>query len=183
MIPSFEECLQLMDKYHMLENIKAHSLMVERVAMIIATGLNNAGAILSLKRISAGALLHDIGKTSCLDTKIDHAPEGMDICIDNNFKEIAPIVNEHIRLKSFDKDGPVLEKEVVYYSDKRVNHDQVVSLEDRIEYLIHRYAKGDKDLIRRIEDNFAICRQVETKIFNKLDLKPNDLQIMANRHE
>ena len=63
MIPSVEECYKLMDKYGMLDNIKAHSAIVEKVAAIIAKGLIEAGSDLSLEKVTAGALMHDIGKT------------------------------------------------------------------------------------------------------------------------
>ena len=81
MIPSVEECYKLMDKYGMLDNIKAHSAIVEKVAVIIAKGLIEVGSDLSLEKVIAGALLHDIGKTMCLNTNINHAPKGKEICL------------------------------------------------------------------------------------------------------
>ncbi|MBW1705401.1 MAG: hypothetical protein JRJ86_09570 [Deltaproteobacteria bacterium] len=44
MIPSIETCFELMDKYRMLENIKAHSIIVTKVAHLIASGLRDAGS-------------------------------------------------------------------------------------------------------------------------------------------
>ena len=38
MIPSVEQCFELMKKYGMLDNIRAHSIVVEKVAAIIAGG-------------------------------------------------------------------------------------------------------------------------------------------------
>jgi hypothetical protein len=48
MIPSAKECLEYMEKYEMLENIKAHSIVVEKIATIIARGLIDTGADLKL---------------------------------------------------------------------------------------------------------------------------------------
>ena len=39
MIPSVQQCFELMAKYEMLGNIKAHSIMVERIVSLIARGL------------------------------------------------------------------------------------------------------------------------------------------------
>jgi HD superfamily phosphodiesterase len=69
MIPSVQQCYDLMAKYEMLENIKAHSIMVERIASLIARGLQESGESLSLDLVTAGALMHDIAKTQSLKTK------------------------------------------------------------------------------------------------------------------
>jgi len=44
-------------------------------------------------------------------------------------------------LRVISPDSEVNEKEIIYYSDKRVNHNEVVTLEKRLEYLIDRYTK------------------------------------------
>ena len=56
--------------------------------------------------------------------------------------EIAPIVGEHVRLKNYHLNGAFSEKEVVYYADKRVKHDRVVTLKERQDYIIERYGTG-----------------------------------------
>jgi uncharacterized protein len=175
MIPDTEKCISIMQAYGMLDNIRDHSIMVERVAAIIAKGLTGAGVKLSLEKVSAGALLHDIAKTACLGSDIDHAIKGKEICIKNDFDEIADIVGEHIRLNNYEPDSEVTEKEIIYYSDKRVNHNMIVTLEKRIEYLIKTYAKNEELLIKRIDDNFRICREVEKKIFRNLSFTPEEL--------
>ena len=175
MIPDTEECISLMNTYGMLENIKAHSFKVEQVAHVIALGIKKSKINISLEKVRAGALMHDIAKTMCLGSTEDHAIRGMEICIENNFVEIAEIVGEHITLNSYDPASEVNEKEIIYYSDKRVNHSEVVSLEKRLEYLLERYAKNEETLVRRIEKNFRKCRQVENRIFSNLEFSPEDL--------
>lgn len=176
MIPTAAECFRIMKRYGMLDNIRAHSVIVEKVAGVIAKGLIRAGEDISLEKVIAGALMHDIGKTSCLGTSYDHSKKGMEICVANSLNEIADIVSEHVIIKGYDLDGDITEKEIVYYSDKRVNHDRVVSLEKRIEYIIDRYSGGKAEICARIEDNFKICKQVEEKIFSRLDFEPEDLK-------
>ena len=80
-IPDVKQCLGLMEQYHMLPNIREHSIVVARVAEIITHGLLEAGQNLSLEKVIAGALLHDIGKTACLDNDDDHAAKGLAICL------------------------------------------------------------------------------------------------------
>ncbi|MBW2505843.1 MAG: hypothetical protein JRD19_02095, partial [Deltaproteobacteria bacterium] len=49
-IPGVDECLALMEQHHMLPNIRAHSILVARVAEIITKGLTAAGRDLSLEK-------------------------------------------------------------------------------------------------------------------------------------
>jgi uncharacterized protein len=175
MIPTIEQCYAVMEAYGMLENIKAHSIMVEKVASFLGMELKKAGRDVSLSKIAAGALLHDIAKTQSLSTREDHAARGSEICVANHFEEIAEIVREHVIMRSFDSEGEVTEKEVIYYSDKRINHDKLVSLDERMQNLFIRYAKGNKRMENLIEENFILCKKVEKKLFNLFNFTPEDL--------
>ncbi len=179
MIPTNEECFRLMDKYRMLENIKAHSLVVAKVAHLLSRMLLDAGIVLSIEKITAGALLHDIGKTPSLESGQDHSEIGRKICIENNLDEISDIVSEHVRIKNRDLLGAFTEKEIVFYSDKRVNHDMIVSLEDRLAYILARYGKDNEDRCRAIRSNFGLCKEVEKKLFNKLNFSADQLADIA----
>jgi putative nucleotidyltransferase with HDIG domain len=178
MIPSTEECVKFMDMYGMLDHIREHSIVVEKIACLIAQGLKEAGANVSIHVIKAGALMHDIGKTPCLNSREDHAAKGKEICLQNNLDEIADIVDEHVTLKTGLDDGVITEKEIVYYADKRVKHDKVVSLKEREEYILERYAKGRDDLRILIIKNFNLCKEVEKKIFSRLHFGPEQLAEM-----
>ena len=174
-VPGVEDCLTLMAQYHMLPNIRAHSIVVARVAEIITNGLIEAGHELALELVIAGALLHDIGKTACLESNEDHAVHGHEICLNHNLEAIAPIVAEHVILKNYRDDGVFTEKEIVYYADKRVNHDQVVSLEERLTYILERYGHNNEIRCRAIRNNYARCRDLELKMFLPLEFEPDDI--------
>ena len=113
---------------------------------------------------TAGALLHDIGKTASLKSGQDHSEIGRQICLDNHLEEIAPIVAEHVRLKNYTLNGSYSEKEIVFYADKRVKHDQIVSLNERLAYILNRYGRGREKLSRAIKENFSLCTQVQEKL-------------------
>jgi len=182
-IPTIETCLQLMDDYRMLDNIKAHSRVVARVAELVTRGFRQTtGENLNLDLVLSASLLHDIAKTQCLDNRCDHAKVGGEICREHGFVELADIVAEHVVLKS-NGSGPITEKEIVYYADKRVNHDQVVSLQDRLDYILDRY--GRNNIVRHdmIQQNFDKCLKMEKRIFASLDFNPEQLAslIMSKR--
>jgi putative nucleotidyltransferase with HDIG domain len=159
----------------MLDNIRQHSLVVARVAELIASGLIKAGVDLALDRIIVGALLHDIGKTICLEQGGDHALVGKEICLQRKLHEVADIVGEHVRLRDFQPQGKISEKEIVYYADKRVNHSSVVTLDQRLHYILDRYGGNNSEICRRIRANFLQCRMVEEKLFARLDYLPSDI--------
>jgi uncharacterized protein len=175
MIPSADECFRLMDTYEMPDNIRRHSIMVERIASLIAGRLQKAGLSLSPEKVTAGALMHDIAKSLCLKTGEVHSVKGREICLQHHLDEIADIVAEHVVLKNHRPGGPITEKEIVYYADKRVNHDVVVSLEERLRYLLERYGKEVEHLEQAIMRNFEVCKELERLIFSKLNLNPGDL--------
>ncbi len=91
------------------------------------------GPLPDKEEVIAGALLHDIAKTLCIKTDCRHAEIGRQICVELGYPELSEIVAEHVVLKNFTADlyiqGIFGSKEIVYYADKRVRHDQVVSLD------------------------------------------------------
>jgi uncharacterized protein len=181
MIPTSGQCFDLMEKYVMLDNIRAHSVVVEQVASLIARCLRQVGENLVLEKVTAGALMHDIAKTLCLRTGENHAVKGREICVDHRCFEIADIVAEHIVLAEYDPHDGVQEKEIVYYADKRVNHDVVVSLEQRLEYLLDHYGKNQDSLQNLIRENFSLCKEVEKKIFSRLTFRPEDVAVLIGQ--
>jgi uncharacterized protein len=181
MIPSIQACFELMDRYDMLDHIRAHSVMVAKVARVIARSLKREGMAVSVSKTTVGALLHDIGKTASLKAGGDHAEMGRLICIENQFSEIADIVGEHVKIKHYRPEAGLSEKEIVYYSDKRVNHDQIVSLDERLAYILERYGGNHALIQERIRDNFGLCRGVEARLFGLLDFVPDSLPRLAER--
>ncbi|HFQ82255.1 MAG TPA: HDIG domain-containing protein [Desulfobacterales bacterium] len=177
MIPSPEECLLLMSEYGMLDNIRAHSRVVARIADFIGRGLIADGVGLNLKLIVSAALLHDIGKTACLNNGRDHSRLGAEICRRHNFQELAPLVRQHVILQGT-LPPEVDERLIVYYADKRVNHDQIVGLPARLAYIIERYGQNNPRRCQAINDNFKQAFIIEEMIFRHLPIKPEELSTM-----
>ena len=165
----------------MLPNIRRHSVVVARVALQIVDGLkkneNPHSSIPETSLIIAGALLHDIAKTPCLKDGCDHASAGAKICHSLGYPEIAPIVEGHVLLKEHDprrnSQGIFTATEIIYYADKRVRHEEIVSLDDRLEYILEYYGMGDKVRHRLIRENFGRCVQLEKELFQFLPFLPH----------
>jgi len=182
-IPSIKECLEFHDRYEMLDNIRAHSFVVARVAETLVDGLHRTGKspgpLPDKEEVIVGALLHDIAKTLCIKTGCRHAEIGQQICLDLGYPELSEIVAEHVILKNFAADlyarGIFGTKEMVYYADKRVRHDQVVSLDGRLEYILERYGENNPVKEQLIRQNFNKTIELENYLFSFLDFLPMEL--------
>ena len=165
-----------MAEYRMLPNIRAHSLVVARIAELLALALRGRGVAIDADLTLAAALLHDIAKSSCLDNDRNHAALGRDICLQHGFDDLAPLVDQHVVLAADSFPGtPLSAKELVYYADKRVNHDQIVTLDERLAYIIDRYGHNDPLRQAAIRKNFERCLLIEQAIFDGLDFGPGDV--------
>lgn len=181
-VPALTTCLQLMEHYEMLPNIRHHSLVVARLAEQLISGLSTANPDrpqVDRQLVIAGALLHDIAKTPCLNSDCDHAKVGGEICRQHGYPEIAAIVEEHVRLRDYAPDryreGRFTAPELVYYADKRVRHNVVVNLGERQEYIIDHYGHGNPVRHRLIRENFCTCLSLEEHLFRWLPFKPDQL--------
>jgi putative nucleotidyltransferase with HDIG domain len=169
-IPSREECKKLMVQYSMRPNIVEHSIQVMNVSLAITDNLKN-GVALNRELIIASALLHDITKTRSLTTNERHDISGGELLRGMGFTSIADIVEQHVVFPNYNPQGRIEEREIIYYADKRVNHDKIVTIDERVHYLIQRY--GDTEEIRnRILQNKTLVLAMENKIvsFMRIDI-------------
>jgi len=175
MIPSREDCLRLIRKFGMLENIIDHSIEVAKVALFLSVELNKKGQNIDLHLVEAAALLHDLTKTESIKTKEDHALTGSKFLKEIGYERVGMIVAEHIQISCERDPTLVSEEEVVNYADKRVQHDRIVPLEERFKDLQERYGKGQK-----ASEQFKALKKatldIEDKIFSILEIHPNRLQ-------
>lgn len=172
------QCLKLLNEFEMPHHIQVHSFLVAEVALLIGRKLNQNSSELNLELIEAAALLHDVGKQPSFKTREDHAVLGARMLEGLVAPAIAEIVRDHIFLESSLIDGPITESLLVNYSDKRVKHDQVVSVEERYHDLIARYAKSPahrKLLLEKLELYLAL----EKRIFSHLSIAPLGKEIMG----
>ena len=176
MIPSQNECVELMKRFGMLANIREHSFLVRRVALTIADLLNTNGSGLNLSLIEAGALLHDITKTRGLRTGENHSKTGARLMEQLGFPEVARVVAQHVNLDPQEYGySSLTEAEVVNYSDKRVMHDQIVTLDERFEDIRDRYG-ATPERIERIRQTERQARDLERKILSHLAISQMDLE-------
>lgn len=179
-IPSQEECYTLMAQYLMLPNIIEHSRQVMRVALAITDNLKKDISI-NRDRVMAAALLHDITKTRSLQTREPHDQSGGKLLQELGFARIGEIVSHHVIILDFNPQGKLEEWEIINYADKRVMHDRIVSLAERVEDLIQRYGTTD-EIKRRIRENEVYVYEIERKICGCMNIEL-DSAILGIRRE
>ncbi|HCX90338.1 MAG TPA: metal-dependent phosphohydrolase [Deltaproteobacteria bacterium] len=174
MIPTLEECLDLMKEHNMLENIVHHSLLVNEVGLWLSEELNKTGENIDLAKVQAGALLHDITKTKSITTGEDHAKTGSELLEKLGFESISEIVRQHVMTDDALNSPTISEIEIVNYADKRVLHSKVVTLRKRFDDLRTRYGIN-QERVYLISQSEKRAIEVEKKIFSKLDVTPDVL--------
>ncbi|CAK8716857.1 Metal-dependent phosphohydrolase [Candidatus Electronema halotolerans] len=178
--PDIAACAALMEEHGMLANIREHSFVVARVAALLAEELGKTSRQPpDLQLCISGALLHDIAKTPCLKSGCNHAKAGAELCRSLGLPEIAEIVAAHVILSDFAparyQQGIFSAQEIVYYADKRVLHDKIVSLPERLDYILEKYSGGDARRQQGIRDNFRKCGELENHLFSFVNFPPEQL--------
>ena len=178
-IPTIVECEELMARYYMLPNIIEHSLQVMRVSLAVTDQLKD-GVSVNRDLVIAAALLHDITKTRSLKTKEKHAASGGILLRELGFPSVAEIVEQHVIIQNLNLEGKIEEREIVYYADKRVMHDTIVTIDERVHDLIKRYGKKDEirnQILRNKEQVLAVERKIAD--FMKIDIHHAILEIAS----
>jgi uncharacterized protein len=173
-IPGEESCIALLERYRTPEHIILHSKKVWEVGRVLGLELIKKNLTVDMDLIRASCLLHDVGKYPCiLDGTKYHDVRGEQILEQEGFPDVARIVVQHVILRS-SLDDPIAEEHVLFYADKRVVHDAVVSLEERFDYLESTYGKTPLAIegLRKMKENTF---RLENRLFLHFDFGPDDL--------
>ena len=173
-LPSVRECFCMIREMKMMDHIIDHSVMVSNVAVCIARSISQIQPEINLGLIRSASLLHDITKTRSFETGEVHSETGGALMREKGFPEIGEIIRQHVVLDVCSCKSPVTESEIVNYADKRVLHDQVVSLARRLEYIRERYG-GNPELADRIQILWDDTEALEKKLFNGISFTPEEL--------
>jgi uncharacterized protein len=173
-IPQREECLLLLNEMHMPDHILAHSELVCRVSLLLTDGLLAAGINLNRGLVDASALLHDITKPRSFQTGENHSRTGGEYLAGLGYPEVGHIIRQHVILDAYFAGDRPNEAEIVNYADKRVLHDHIVPLDDRMGYILKRYAKTDEHK-QRLKTVWEQTILLENRLFAYLTFAPLQL--------
>lgn len=151
-IPSREECLEILNKNKTPSNVIEHCKAVCRVAEEISDKLINKGINVNKKLVLAAALLHDVERL-----KDNHVAEGAKLLKSLGLPEVAEVVKKHslYKLDNEEIQPKTVEEKIIFYADKRVQGNKIVSLEERFQDLEKRYSidlSRELEFAKKIED-------------------------------
>jgi len=172
---NIKKALLLLSEYNVPSHIIAHSYKVSKVGWVIANEIKEINSQLNINLIISSCLLHDITKYEALKTGEDHAETGGYLLKKLGYPEIGEIIESHVVIKNPSK--LLLEKKILFYADKRVMHDKIVSLKVRYDDLLIRYGKTEisKQFIKK---GYEFAKNIEAELFDNLKLKPEHILLL-----
>ena len=169
---TLEKALLLLIEYNVPNHIIGHSYKVAKIVWYIAEELKKVPQLKFNREITFyAAFLHDITKyQSILNKGEDHSYTGGQLLRKLGYPDIAEIIESHVVLRNINY--LKFEKELVFYADKRVKHEEIVSLKERFEDLKNRYGLNDK-----VAKGFRVAEDIEKKL-QKLGVKVEYLELL-----
>lgn len=142
-VPSLEECRAIWADLGMPGHIREHSFLVAEVALDIARMFSlRLLPGLDLRMVEAAALLHDVAKYYTIQNGGSHNQLGaawVQEWTGNALLSRAVLHHVHWPFSMNVRLYPV--SLIVFYSDKRVKHTEIVGMEERFKDLSERYGK------------------------------------------
>ncbi len=156
-IPNESECMEIIKRCGVPDNIVIHMKAVADTALKIGRAITEAGWDLDLNMLYAAALLHDIKRQEA-----NHPLKAKEFLSELGYEKLGDIVWEHMDLSAttLEMDG-LNEKEVLYLSDKLVQEHKLVGLGERFEKVLNNYKMAEEKIKTRYEHAISMAENVE----------------------
>ncbi len=128
--PTIEQCYELLKQCHTPKHIVRHCEVAADLAVELAKKISADGTEINIDFVHRACLLHDIMRLNGL-----HHEEAAYEFLKNEYPELALAIRKHAYRSLLDEKlkPQTIEEKIVYYADKRVMHDKVVPLMERLE--------------------------------------------------
>ena len=170
-LPSRAECIAWLKELKMPENILAHVMQVNRIAVFIAKKLKQKGFAVDVDLVDRASILHDIDKHLTLETG-GHGFVGKELLEKKGHPKLAEFCVSNLLTFVLDHKLPSIEHEIVFYADKRANGDKIVSLNERFEYFAKRYGSKSPQALERIMKTKPFCIGLEKELLSPIGVSP-----------
>ncbi|MDL2285211.1 HD domain-containing protein [Desulfovibrio sp. OttesenSCG-928-F07] len=148
-VPDQDACIALWNKYDVPVHIRNHSREVALIVASLGAKLEAMGVNINRPLLLAGSLLHDIAKAYTIEYGGNHAQlGGAWVCRETGNYNVAQMVFHHVHWPwELDVNNEsMLPALLLVYADKRVRHDEIVTMQERFKDLMRRY--GHTELSR-----------------------------------
>lgn len=160
------EIQDLYKEHKVLPHIQAHMKAVGKYAKKLAAKAKSRGHNVNKTAIYKAALLHDL-------FRLEHEHEKViaDFLKEKGYQKLSELVRHH-GFADVEK-LLTLEQKIVFYADKRVHEDQVVTLSQRFERAkMKKTEERDQEKILKTEKKIY---ELEQELINLLGQLPNSL--------
>lgn len=160
-LPSREQAAAILREKHCPNQVVKHCLDVADFAVKIAAKLQKRGYTVNLELVEAGAVLHDLGRAKAHG--VNHSLVGAQMATELGLPQsVIDIIKRHVGAGISEKEAEhmgwpkdvyvpkTLEEKVVCYADKRVDHGEVVPIENEIEKLQRKGLTGGAERVRSL---------------------------------
>lgn len=199
-LPTREECEQLWDRYHTPLHIREHMKQVNRVAAYLARRLKECGIDVMIDLVDRASLLHDTVRITEWETfdpselpfepsvedleaweqqrrefppSIPHAEVNRRI-FEGDYPEMAEVISKHAISEVFDLSS--WEEKIVHYADRRVAHDKIVTVAERLREGEARAAERGLQPLPRYGGIMKATNDLEQEIFSILGEDPDTIR-------
>jgi uncharacterized protein len=204
-LPTRSLCFDIIKKYHVPPNIVKHSLATAKLAVFLAKKLKEKDIAVDVELVERACLLHDVARI-CEVKESDYNNVGMTVTeqektawnklkteynaihhedtayelLKEQYPVLALTIKKHRYVSVLDEnDRPdTWEEKIVYYADKRVMHDKIVTLKERLDDAHQRNAhlrqmKGQNKIDTDKVDRLIF--ELEEEIFTAIGLDPAEV--------
>jgi len=204
-LPTHKECFEIIEQFCVPVHIVNHSLTVAKLAVFLAEKLKAKGISVDVNLVERACLLHDIARPcdfresdyDRLKGQVSEQEKAKWQQLKNKFKgfcheeiayellrkdypELAETIRKHRYMAILDeKEKPkTWEEKIVYYADKRVMHDRIAPLKERLEEAhkrnVHLHGTQTQSDINTSQVDPLIFK-LEEEIFSKIDIIPDEI--------
>ncbi len=184
-VPSLEQVEQLSNEFHTPFHVRNHEKGVEKVASQFAKNFLKNGVIVDLNLIKTASLLHDLVRIVnfkeiifddfCEEEKITdekicfwnnireshghmhHGEAASEILRERGFISCADVVERH-KSRAIFEELRTFEEKIVYLADKKVLHDKIVTIAQRLEDGRVRHNLKNEELQKKLEKGITNLR-------------------------
>ncbi len=163
-IPIFQQCCTWLDQWQVPENVRRHTTRVADLAYALAVALRVQGVQVDPVLTHRGGLLHDLDKIATLSEPRQHSLLGADFIEKQGYQQLSKIIRSHVMHAILERDESdwTWEERLVYFCDKLVEGDQLVSFPVRLAALKKRYPDYQLVLDRSAPAVFALSERISS---------------------
>jgi len=177
-----QEIQNLYNKYNVPKNIQQHMRLVCDVALFLGKKIKKNAPKLNLHNLRSAALIHDLAKiletTEAKYKKIGHANALKQIIPQKKYADIVKIASKHeihsIFATKKSTRPTTIEEKILYYSDKRVQGQKIVSLRDRLSTCMKNYY-GEQPIPQNGLDIMEAAIALESELCELAAILPRDI--------